>query len=107
MISLVLLSACTHYGAGEPVRLQWTGVEAMPEASATVAMAFSTSPFVFGLRDARPDPAVVGGYADSRAVVQTPDNVGQYCSTRLGELLRHAGAHLGASPMVLEAELLD
>jgi hypothetical protein len=71
--------------------------------------AFAAVPFAFGLRDVRPDPTVVGGYEGNPLVVRTPDNVAQFCGTRLGDLLNHAGAQLGEPnpPLALEAELLE
>src|SRR5262249_10485214 len=61
---------------------------------------------MLGLRDLRPDPAAVGSYQDTGFVVRTTDNVGQYCTDRLGEMLVHAGAHLEPSaPTTLDFEL--
>ena len=88
--------------------LQWRGVDTAPAASAAVAESFAAVPLAFVLRDVRPDPSAVGTYEDSGYVVRTGDNVGAYCSTRLGELLAQAGARLNDAPMAsLETELLE
>jgi hypothetical protein len=90
--------------------LRWTGVDGSPQAIAPVAEALAATPFSFGLRDMRQDPAAVGYYEDDRdAVARTPDDVGQFCSQRFGDMLVRAGAHLQPTPtaMALEAELLD
>lgn len=100
--------ACGGAGDIQNLPLRWQGVENLPHPSGPVARAFAASPFSLGLRDVRPDPAAVGVYQDSGFVVRTSDNVGQYCTDRLGEMLVRAGAHLEPSaPVVLEAELLD
>jgi hypothetical protein len=73
-----------------------------------VAQAFAASPLAFALRDARPDLSAVGTYEDSGFVVRTTDNVAQYCTTRMGDMLVRAGARLNEPPRaVLETELLD
>lgn len=102
-------AACGGGGGNiQNLPLRWQGVEAMPAPSGTVARALAAAPLMLGLRDLRADPTVVGRYADNGFVVRTTDNVGQYCTDRLGEMLVRAGAHLSQSaPTVLEAELLD
>ncbi|HET9621581.1 MAG TPA: hypothetical protein VFP84_09460 [Kofleriaceae bacterium] len=102
-------SACSHYERGAPVPLRWTGVDAAPIPSPEVRSALAATPFAFGLRDVRRDPAQIGGYEDSPAVVRTPDNVAQYCTQRLGDMLLRAGARLAdANPaLVLQAELVE
>jgi hypothetical protein len=88
--------------------LRWQGVEAPPMASGSVGRALSAAPLAFGLRDLREFPAAVGRYADDGFVVQTTDNVGQYCTDRIGAILVGAGAHLEpGAPTTLEIELLD
>jgi len=88
--------------------LSWRGVDFLPEPSVTVTRALASSPLMFGLRDARPDPSAVGVYEDSGFVVRTTDDVARYCSLQLGEMLVHAGARLNEpSTTVLDAELLD
>ncbi|HEX3761884.1 MAG TPA: hypothetical protein VHW23_24460 [Kofleriaceae bacterium] len=101
-------AACGAAGNIQNLPLRWQGVELPPHASASVARALAVSPLSLGLRDLRPDPTAVGVYQDTGFVVRTTDNVGQYCTDRLGEMLVRAGAHLEPSaPTVLEAELLD
>jgi hypothetical protein len=104
-----VFAACGGGGGNiKNLPLRWQGVEAMPMPSGSVAHALAASPFTFGLRDLRTDPSVVGAYQDTGFVVRTTDNVGQYCTDRMGEILVHAGAHLNDSPVAtLEAELLD
>ncbi|HEX8106633.1 MAG TPA: YajG family lipoprotein [Kofleriaceae bacterium] len=88
--------------------LRWQGVEALPRASGSVGRALSAAPFALGLRDLRPDPTAVGTYQDTGFVVRTTDNVGQFCSDRLGEMLVRAGARLEpGAPVTVEADLLD
>ncbi len=101
-------AACGGGGNIQNLPLRWQGVDAQPTPSGSVARALAASPFVLGLRDLRADPTVVGRYEDTGFVVHTTDNVGQYCTDRLGEMLVRAGAHLEPSaPTALEAELLD
>jgi hypothetical protein len=107
---LVLVIAACGGGGGniKNLPMKWQGVEALPKPSGSVARALSASPLALGLRDLRADPSVVGTYQDTGFVVRTTDNVGQYCTDRLGELLVHAGAHLEpGAPTTLETELLD
>jgi hypothetical protein len=88
--------------------LAWRAADDSPRPSPDVARAFQAVPFAFGLRDVRPDPSAVGTYEDTGFVVRTTDNVAQYCSTRLGEMLAHAGARLADPPTaIVETELLD
>jgi hypothetical protein len=97
-------------GAGhiKNLPLRWQGVEAAPVASGPVGHALSALPLAFGLRDLRDAPAAVGRYQDDGFVVQTTDNVGQYCTDRIGAMLVSAGAHLEpGAPTTLEAELLE
>jgi hypothetical protein len=102
-------AACGGSGGNiQNLPLRWQGVDTLPMPTGTVARALAAGPLVVGLRDLRPDPTVVGHYQDTGFVVRTTDNVGQYCTDRLGEMLVHAGAHLAQdAPTVLEAELLD
>ena len=101
-------AACGGGGNIQNLPLRWQGVEVLPTPSGPVGRALAASQLVLGLRDLRADPAVVGRYEDNGFVVRTKDNVGQYCTDRLGEMLVHAGAHLAQNaPTVLEAELLD
>ena len=83
-------------------------MEQLPRPKPSVAQALATTPLSFGLRDMRADPSAVGVDQDSGWIVRTSDNVGQYCTDRMGEMLVHAGARLSPSPAVaLETELID
>jgi hypothetical protein len=107
-IAFLVLAACGGYGQIQNLSLAWRGVDGSPHPSGSVARSFASSPLAFGLRDVRPDPSVVGMHEDSGFVVRTTDNVAQYCSTRLGDMLARAGARLNEPPIaVLETELLD
>jgi hypothetical protein len=101
-------AACGGGGYIKNLPLRWQGVDTAPLPSGAVARALSAAPITFGLRDLREYPQAVGRYADDGFVVQTTDNVGQYCTDKIGAILVNAGAHLepGAST-ALEAELLD
>lgn len=103
-----MIAACGGGGQIQNLPLRWRGVEELPRPNGAVARALSTTPLAFGLRDLRTDPTAVGVYQESGWVVRTTDNVGQYCTDRMGEMLVHAGARLGQTPAVpLEAELID
>lgn len=114
-IAFLVIAACGASAACAPgggyiknLPLRWQGVDAPPTPSGPVARALSAVPLAFGLRDLRADPTAVGRYADSGFVVWTTDNVGQYCTDRLGAILVSAGAHLEpGAPTTLEVELLD
>jgi hypothetical protein len=65
-------------------------------------------PFAFGVRDTRPDPYFVGVHEDIGHVVRTSDNVAQYCSSRMGDMLIAAGARLNETPMAnVDAEIVE
>ncbi|HEY4057067.1 MAG TPA: hypothetical protein VGM39_10680 [Kofleriaceae bacterium] len=101
------LAAC---GGGQihNLPLEWRGVDGRPAASLEVAQAFAAVPFSFALRDARPDPSAVGTYEDDGFVVRTADNVGAYCTQKLGDLLTRSGARLNEPPRAsVETELLE
>ena len=103
-----IAAACGGGGYIRNLPLRWQGVDSPPMPSGSVARALSASPLAFGLRDLRQSPQAVGRYADDGFVVQTTDNVGQYCTDRLGEMLVRGGAHLEpGAPTTLEVELLD
>lgn len=111
-IALLVIAGCVAGAAcGSNIEnrpLRWQGVDALPRASGSVERALSAEPFALGLRDLRPDPTAVGTYRDTGFVVRTTDNVGQYGTDRLGEMLVHAGARLEpGAPVTLEADLLD
>jgi len=107
---LVIAVAACGGGGGQIQNLpmRWRGVDEMPRATGSVSRAFAAASVSFGLRDLRTDPTAVGVYEESGFVVRTTDNVGQYCSDRLGEILVHAGARFTPQPSAaLEAELID
>lgn len=101
-------SCGNSYGQIHDLSLAWRGVDNWPRPSGSVARSFAAAPFALAVRDSRPDPSAVGTYEDSGFVVRTTDNVAQYCSMRLGDMLVRAGARLNEPPTVLvQAELLD
>jgi hypothetical protein len=105
--AFLVIAACGG-GQIQNLPLTWRATGDAPRPSAAVAHAFSSVPIAFGLRDVRPDPSAVGTYEDNGFVVRTTDNVAQYCSTRMGEMLARAGARLVEPPTaVVETELLD
>jgi hypothetical protein len=86
--ALVFVIACG--GSAQPIHnlpLGWRGVSATPRASASVEYSLRAVPFSFGVRDTRPDPYFVGTHEDIGHVVRTSDNVAQYCSSRIGDML--------------------
>lgn len=107
LVAFTVLVACVRENIAN-LPLRWQGVDNVPRASGSVARALAVSPLSFGLRDLRADPTAVGTYEDTGFVVRTTDNVGQYCTDRLGQILAHAGAHLEpAAPAMIQVELLD
>jgi hypothetical protein len=108
LIALLVIAACGGGGNIQSLPLQWRGVDNLPRPSASVARAFAAALLTFGLRDLRSDLSAVGTYEESGFVVRTTDNVGQYCTDRMGEMLVQAGARLNQRPgTALDAELLD
>jgi hypothetical protein len=108
-LAAIVASAGGACGGGAIVNLPltWRGGK-LPSARPPVAGAFAAAPFTFGVRDLRGDPSVVGMYESDGFVVRTTDNVAQYCSNRIGEMLSSAGARLNEAPVaVVEAELLE
>jgi hypothetical protein len=92
----------------ENLQLKWQGVDSAPRPSPSVAQALAAVPVAFGLRDVRPDPTVVGLHEDGGHVVRTTDNVAQFASSKMGEMLRAAGARLDEAPMaVVETDLVE
>src|SRR5258706_14694894 len=88
--------------------LNWRGVDDTPRPSVIVAQAFAAAPLSFGLRDMRPDPTAIGLQEEDGYIVRTTDNVAQFCSNRLGEMLARAGARMNEVPLaILETELLE
>lgn len=107
MLAACVLAACNRYGQIQNLPLSWQGVDTAPAPTPWVAQAFAYTPFAFGLRDVRPDPYSVGSYKDGW-IVRTSDNVGQYCSARLGEMLARAGARLAEQPTAnLDIDLVE
>ena len=108
MIAALGASCAGSYGQIHNLSLAWRGVDTWPRPSGPVAQSFAAAPLAFALRDSRSDPSAVGTYEEDGFVVRTADNVAQYCSMRLGEMLTRAGARLNEPPTaVLEAELLE
>jgi hypothetical protein len=104
---ILVLAACRH-SAPTDLSLAWRGVSSSPRPNGEVASSFSAQPFIFKLRDARPDPTVVGGYDDSDIRIHTPNNVAEWCTVKVGAMLTAAGARLNEqSPVVLETELVE
>ena len=110
MIASCIAAACGG-GRGGHIKnlpLRWQGVAATPTPSGSVARALGASPFALGLRDLRESPQAVGRFAGDGFVVQTTDNVGQYCTDKIGAILVKAGARLEpGAPTTLEIDLLD
>jgi hypothetical protein len=103
-----VLSAACGASQIENLQLAWKGVDGAPRPSPFVAQALATVPVAFGLRDVRPDPTNVGVHEDSGHIVRTTDNVAQFCSSKMGEMLRAAGARLDEAPMaVVETDLVE
>ena len=104
-----IAAACA--GGGGHIKnlpLRWQGVDKTPMPSGSVARALGASPLAFGLRDLRESPQAVGRFASDGFVVQTTDNVGQYCTDKIGAILVKAGARLEpGAPTTLEVDLLD
>ena len=109
-LAFLVIAACGAARGGQIQNLpmRWRGVDVMPKPSSSVARALASASLSFGLRDMRADPSAVGVFQDSGFIVRTSDNVGQYCTDRMGEMLVHAGARLNPSPSAaLETELID
>jgi hypothetical protein len=106
-LALVVTAAC-HGSPPSTLALSWRGVTETPKANSVVQESFAAAPFSFTLRDVRTDPTAVGGYDDSSTIVRTPDNVAQFCGTKLGEILISTGARIREQPVAaLETELLE
>ena len=114
-LAILVTAACGHGQVGT-ISLSWRGVDDSPAPSPLVAESFASAPFTFALRDVRPDPSAVGTYEDDGFVVRTRDNVAQYCSSRVGDMLARAGARLNEpptaatatrSPTMVETELVE
>ena len=109
MVAGCIAAACSARGGHiQNLPLRWQGVDKTPMPSSSVARALAASPLAFGLRDLRESPQAVGRFAGDGFVVQTTDNVGQYCTDKIGAILVKAGARLEpGAPVTLEIELLD
>lgn len=106
--AFAVVSAACGASPIENLQLRWQGVGSAPRPSPSVAQALATVPVAFGLRDVRPDPTVVGLHEDGGHVVRTTDNVAQFASSKMGEMLRAAGARLDEAPMaVVESDLIE
>ncbi|CAN5901282.1 hypothetical protein BH11MYX3_BH11MYX3_01520 [soil metagenome] len=106
--AVVLATAACGSSSLHTLNLAWKDADTTVKPASSVGQALATVPIGFGVRDVRPDPTVVGSDADSGTLVRTHDNVAQYCSNRLGLMLRNAGARLNEQPAaMIEADLLE
>ncbi len=106
--AVVLATAACGSSTLHNLNLAWKDADATVKPAGSVGQALAVVPIGFGVRDVRPDPTVVGRDEDSGTLVRTRDNVAQYCSNRLGEMLRNAGARLDEQPAAMvEADLLE
>ena len=106
-IALIVASACGSSQI-ENLPMAWRGVDDTPHPSREVSQALQATPITFELRDVRPDPTAVGTYEEDGFVVRTRDNVGQFASTHVGEMLENAGARLRDPPVMgVATELVE
>ena len=107
-VALAVVSTGCRAPLIQNLPLQWTGVDTVANASPSVAHALASVPFSFGVRDVRPDPTVVGSDVATGHVIRTSDNVAQYTSSHMGELLRAAGARFDEPPVAaVEIDLTE
>jgi len=108
---LVLSLALASVGCKAPLiqnlPLQWTGVKVPAKPIPTVSQALASVPISFAVCDVRPDPTVVGTDVSTDHIVRTTDDVAQFTSTYMGELLRAAGARFEAPAAVIETDLTE
>lgn len=108
LAAVVIAIAACGSSSLHTLNLAWRDADTTVKPASSVGQALATVPVGFGVRDVRPDPTMVGTDEENGTVVRTRDNVAQYCSNRLGEMLRNAGARLGEQPMaMIEADLLE
>jgi YajG family uncharacterized lipoprotein len=106
--AVVLATAACGSSSLHTLNLAWKDADTTVKPASSVGQALATIPIGFGVRDVRPDPTVVGSDEDSGTLVRTRDNVAQYCSNRLGLMLRNAGARLNERPAaMIEADLIE
>lgn len=108
LAALAFTIAC---GGNQPIYnlpLQWRGVTAAPKPSQGVAWSLRAVPIALGVRDLRQDPYFVGIHEDIGHVVRTRDNVAQYTSSRIADMLLAAGARLNEPATTnVDADLLE
>jgi hypothetical protein len=105
---LVVMAVACHAPPIGNLHLEWRGVGSPPRASPWVSQALAQVPIAFGVRDTRPDPYFVGTHEDEKLPVRTSDDVAAYCSARMGDMLRLAGARFEQPPRaVVEVDLLE
>lgn len=108
LAAVVLATAACGSSSLHTLNLAWKDADTTVKPASSVGQALATVPIGFGVRDVRPDPTMVGTDEDSGTVVRTRDNVAQYCSNRLGLMLRNAGARLNEQPAaMIEVDLLE
>jgi uncharacterized lipoprotein YajG len=107
VLALALAATACRAPLIQSLPLQWRDVDGA-RPSPSVALALQSVPISIGVRDVREDPTVVGSDVDTGHVVQTPDNVAQFTSTAMGELLRAAGARFDEPPLAaVEIDLTE
>jgi uncharacterized lipoprotein YajG len=107
VLALLLASTACRAPLIQSLPLQWRDVDGA-RPSPSVSLALQSVPISLGVRDVRADPTVVGTDVDTGHVVQTPDNVAQFTSTAMGELMRAAGARLDEPPLAaVEIDLTE
>ncbi len=106
--AFVLATAACGSSSLHTLNLAWKDADSTVKPAESVGQALASMPVGFGVRDVRPDPTMVGTDEDSGTIVRTRDNVAQFCSNRLGLMLRNAGARLNEQPAAfIEADLLE
>lgn len=105
-----MLSVAAACGGGQisNLQLQWQGVSGLPRANPIVQEALAAVPVALVVRDVRKDPTAVGVFEDNGFVVRTSMNVGQYAASKIGDMLRSAGARLTEQPVAgIETDLVE
>jgi len=105
-----MISAAAACGSGQisNLTLRWQGVSEPPRANPNVQQALAAVPVALAVRDMRKDPTAVGVFEDDGFVVRTSMNVGQYTASKMGDMLRAAGARLTEQPVAgIETDLVE
>ena len=107
-----MLSVAAACGGGQisNLPLRWQGVSESPRANPNVQQALAAVPVALVVRDVRKDPTQVGVYEDDPPgfIVRTSMNVGQYAASKMGDMLRAAGARLTEQPVAgIEVDLVE